>query len=93
MTQVVPLAVSTTCAARASIKAGVNVRSQRLLSATASEEEAATFRGCDYYWGKKIQIIHGNQAGSVPYRKSVSLNLAVCANFLEGCAQRGFFFF
>lgn len=41
---------------------------------------------------KKIQIIHENQAGSVPYRKSVSLNLAVCANFLEGCTQRGFFF-
>lgn len=50
-TQVVPLAISTICAARASIKAGVNVRSQRLLSATASEEEAATFRGC-YYWKK-----------------------------------------
>lgn len=54
-TQVVPLAISTTCAARASIKAGVNARSQRLLSVTASEEEAATFWGC-YYWKKKYRL-------------------------------------
>lgn len=58
--QVIPLAVSTTCAACASMKAGVNVRSQRLLSVIASEEEAAAFGGC--YQRGGIPIIHENQA-------------------------------